>query len=290
MDTETLILRATDDDVRDFAQRRWRDAPSQRLYAHLAATALGGAWVARDAETAIGLAFSHASGEETYVSELYVEPAYRKAGIGAALWNHLFENVPSASASVRTAALVYPDQTASLGFVLDRAMAVRTPILRFSGAIADEDVLAPLGYGEYRFHVEPIDVSAHGDAIDALDREVRGCARPEDHRMFASAANGCAIFLDNEFVGYVYVWPDGRVGPMAVASAAYSAQCFAFGLVTLRRDLGVSWCSAGVPGENLRVARAALQVGLEIDSMRLFASEVLSGDLSRYVGFHPLVF
>lgn len=286
MDAKTQILAATQDDVRDFAQRRWNDAPSQRLYAQLAADAPGGVWVARDVDTAIGIGFRHVSGDESYVSELYVEPAYRNSGIGTALFDRLFES----AATTRSCALLDPNQPAGLGFALGRAVAVRSPIFRFSGVIADEEELATLAYGEYRFHVESIDLNSHGYAIDALDLEVRGCARPDDHRMFASLGNGSAIFLQNEFVGYVYVWPDGRIGPISTASAAYSAQCFAFGLVTLRRALGVTWCSAGIPGENLRVARAALQVGLKIDSMRLFASEAPFGDFRRYVGFHPLLF
>lgn len=51
--------------------------------------------------------------------------------------------------------------------------------------------------------------------IDALDREVRGTARPEDHAWWRGRARGLTVARDGGPVGYVYVGEGGRIGPGA---------------------------------------------------------------------------
>jgi GNAT superfamily N-acetyltransferase len=280
---EPTIAVATESELIAFAERRWRDESSQRLYRHLAGSA---AWIARDEGIPVGIAFAHASPNEVYLSECYVEPAYRNGGIGASLYDALeIEGEDRA-----TSALLDPADHATLAFFARRGLAAQTPVLRLAGTIPKEEELAALAHGAYRFRVETIDLSHHAGMLDALDRDVRGCERPSDHQLFTSASHGTAVFLDSEFVGYVYVWPDGRVGPIAVASPSYAVQMFALGLLLLVREHGASWCSAGIPGVNLRVVRAALRIGLKIDMGRIYATDRPAGDLGRYVGYHPLLF
>jgi hypothetical protein len=144
--------------------------------------------------------------------------------------------------------------------------------------------------GDYRFEIERIEPARHGFSLDAIDRATRGVARPLEHARFAESAHGSAIFRNDEFVAYAYVWPDGRIGPVAAVSAVYLVQVLALSLVTLQRQYGASWCSAFVPTTNVRFGRAALRAGLRIDGANLFASDASEADLSRYAGFHPLLF
>jgi hypothetical protein len=144
--------------------------------------------------------------------------------------------------------------------------------------------------GDYRFEIETIDPARHGFSLDAIDRESRGAARPLEHARFVESAHGSAIFRNDEFVAYAYVWPDGRIGPVAAVSAVYLVQVLALSLVTLQRRYGASWCSAFVPATNVRFARASLRAGLRIEGANLFASDASEADLSRYAGFHPLLF
>jgi hypothetical protein len=90
-------------------------------------------------------------------------------------------------------------------------------------------------------------------------------------------------------VAYAYVWPDGRIGPCAVASGAYARQIFAYCLLSLQRAYGASWCALMVPASNLRVTRTALRAGLRIDETFAIARDSRS-ELDRYVGFHKLAF
>jgi GNAT superfamily N-acetyltransferase len=272
-------------DVSAIAARRSFDERGFRLSAAFAQD--GNAWCARDESETIGLALVHVSSDERYVGDLFVEPSFRSAGIGAQLLDAALED--GGAGATRTIMLEAGD-AAGVALALRRRIAVRTPVLRLAGAIPREDALAAMAAGDYRFEIEAIDPARHGFSLDALDRETRGAARPLEHARFVESAHGSAIFRNDEFVAYAYAWPDGRIGPVAAVSAVYLVQVLALSLVTLQRQYGASWCSAFVPATNVRLARAALRSGLRIAGANLFASDSSEADLSRYAGFHPLLF
>jgi GNAT superfamily N-acetyltransferase len=283
--SDAIVGQASPEDIREFARRRTFD---ERAFALAAAfSAQGAAWCARDAGAPVGLALLHRSQDERYVGDLFVEPSFRSNGIGGRLLDAALED--GESGATRSLMLAASDP-AGIALALRRRIAVRTPVLRLAGAIPREDALAAMAAGDYRFEIETIDPARHGYSLDALDREVRATQRAGDHVLFAASATGCAIFRNDEFVGYAYVWPDGRIGPLAAASAAYLVQLLALAFVTLGRQYGASWCSAFVPAVNVRLARAGLRAGLRIEGTHLFASDSAEADLARYAGFHPLLF
>ncbi|HEX8805644.1 MAG TPA: GNAT family N-acetyltransferase [Candidatus Aquilonibacter sp.] len=283
---EPQIAAAKESDVRELAARRWPDDASRRLYMHLAEGAPRGTHVARDDGIPIGIAFAHELDNEWFVSELYVEPSFRGAGLG---WK-LLRAATADSGDVSLAGVVDANDTGSLAFFLRRGMGLHVPLLRVAGEIPKEEELMPMAAGDYRFATLPIDARAHSTVLATLDRESRGSARPNDHVAFTQGATGTLLLLNDECVGYVYVWPDGRIGPMVAASPSYLTQFFGFALVSLRRTYGASWCMALVPGSNVRVMRAATRIGLQLDQVRIFATDVPQIDLSRYIGYHALAF
>jgi len=278
------ILRASEDDIAYFASRRWADDIGRRLYRHLGEHSEHGAWIFRDESTPVGIAFAHGNGESLYLSELFVEVSFRGTGLGGALC------AAALGESSDACALVDPIDFAAAALAARHRLLLLEPVLRVAGRIPKEDTLAALAFGAYRFRAAPIDPVRHRYAIGALDRETRGYERSADHELFASIATGNALFLDDECVGYAYVWPDGRVGPLAVSSGAYAPAVFAFALMRLASTYGASWCTAGVPGSNLRILNAAHAIGLRIDTARFVAGRGERMDLTRYVGYHPLLF
>jgi len=284
MDAERVLVRASDDELSYFAARRWADESGRRLYLHVAQQSKHGAWIARDEGTPIGIAFAHANDDELYLSELFVEASFRGAGLGAALLAAALGEGEEA-----LCALLDPLDYAAASLAVRRGVSLQEPILRIAGRIPSEEALSALAFGAYRFRAVPIDPRRDRYALAALDREARGCERAGDHELFASVATGRAIFLDDECVAYAYVWPDGRVGPLAVGSGAYAAQIFAFALMTSAAQYGATWCTAWVPGRNLRVLNAARSIGLRIDMLRLFAGRMPAAELARYVAYHPLL-
>ncbi len=283
---EPQIAIATEADVRAMALRRWPDESNRRLYMQLAENAPRGAWVARDVGTPVAIGFAHALEDEWFLSELFVEPSFRGQGLGG----RILSEVARDAGDVTRAGVLDAGSTEGIAFFLKRGFGLQTPVLRIAGEIPKEDELLPMAAGDYRFATLPIDPRGHVNVLAALDREVRGTGRPHDHATFAQAAAGTLLMLNDECVGYVYVWPDGRIGPMVAASAAYLTQFFGFALVALRRTYGASWCMALVPGSNVRVMRAATRIGLRLDELHIFATDVPQIDLSRYIGYHTMNF
>jgi GNAT superfamily N-acetyltransferase len=282
--SEVSIAPAGGGDARAIASRRQLDDASFRLYLELIEE--GNAWAARDQGETVGLALAHATGDEWYVADLFVEQSYRGAHVG----QRLFDAVTSEAGDLARAMLVEPGDARAGAILLRRGIALHAPVLLLAGAVPREEELAIMAAGDYRFDVGTIDPAAHGFALDALDRDVRGITRAGDHLRFArSAAQASAFFLNGEFVAYTYVWPHGRIGPIAVSSAAYLRQVLAFSLLSLQRA-GASWASLLVPAGNVRLSRIALVAGLKIEGTRLFASDRTPADLSRYAGFDSLLF
>lgn len=286
MADRALIAAASGDDIAHFARRRWPDEHSRKLYVDLAHVAPNGAFVAKDEGTPIGVAIPHALEDEWFLSEIYVEPSFQKHGIG---WD-LLQEASKDAGDVTRSGLLRPDELGGIAFFLRRGVAVQTPVLEISGSIPLENELARMAAGEYRFGTEPLDPVRHRTALGQLDREVRGTARPLDHLYFSENGRGFVFTRDEELAGYAYIWPSGRVGPLVAASPAYLIQLLSFALAALRQTFGASWCAMLVPGNNIRITRAAMRAGLTIGGVQLFASDGGMLDLSRYVGFHPLLF
>lgn len=286
MAEQALIVPATAEDVLYFARRRWPDEHSRKLYVDLAHVAPNGAFVAKDEGTSIGIAIPHALEDEWFLSEIYVEPSFQMHGIG---WQLLTEAGKDAGEVTRSG-LLEPGELGGIAFFLRRGVALQTPVAEVAGPIPHENELARMAAGEYRFVTEALDPVGHRSALGQLDREVRGTARPLDHLYFCEHGRGFIFARDEEITGYAYVWPNGRIGPMVVASPAYSVQFLAFALAALRQTYGATWCTMLVPGTNVRIMRAAMKAGLTIEAVRLFASDGAILDLSRYVAHHQLLF
>jgi GNAT superfamily N-acetyltransferase len=284
--SDVAIVRADEDDVAEIARRRWSDSETRRLYLYLASVAPNGAWVARDEGTAIGIAIPHELEAEWYLSDLFVEPSFRGRGLGGEL---LAEAARDAGDATRSGFLD-PAALGGMAFFARRRVPARTPVLRFAGRIPKEEQLLALAAGEHRFQTDAVDPLRHRSALDALDRATRGTTRHADHLYFASNASGSAFFDGGELVGYVYVWPDGTLGPLASFSPSYVVPFFAFGMMALARTHRATWCKTLVPAINVRAARAACEAGLRIENVALFARDSGEMDMSRYIGYTALLF
>jgi GNAT superfamily N-acetyltransferase len=282
--SEVTVTTASADDVRAIARRRGFDEAAFRMALELADR--GTAWVAHDASEVIGIAIEHASEEERYVGDLYVEPSYRGQGIGGRLLTEAFAGAGDAARAM----LLEPAEPAGYALATRLGLGVHASLVRLAGAIPREEDLARMAAGEYRFQVDALDAETHPFGLNTLDREVRGTTRAADHSYFLRYATGQAFFLSGELVAYAYVWPDGHIGPMACVSQSYLVQIFAYALVTLQRRHGASWCTMLVPGSNVRIARVALRAGLRVEQAFLLASDSPHAEVSTYLGYHRLLF
>jgi len=253
---------------------------------HLASVAPNGTWIARDDGTVIGIAIAHALQDEWYLSDLFLEPSFRGQGLGL----RLLAEAARDAGDVTRSGLLEPAELGAIAFFARRRVPARIPVLTIAGNIPKEERLAALAAGAHRFQTEPLEPLRHRYALDALDRETRGSARHDDHLYFALNASGSVFSINGEVVGYAYVWPDGTIGPLAAASPSYVVPFFAFGMVTVARTHAGSWCRLLVPAINARLVYAACDVELKIEGVSLFASDSDMADMSRYVGYHRLLF
>jgi GNAT superfamily N-acetyltransferase len=282
---DVTVDRASDSGIRTLLRRHQFTDTDIRLALELVQR--GTVWEALDDGEPVGLAIAHASEGERFVGALFVEPSYRLQGVGGRLLDAALADSGDAARRL----FIDPADAAGCALALRRGIVPHGIVLTVSGAIPREEGLFQMAAGAYRFEVDAIDLAQHASAIDALDRETRGTQRPGDHELFVAGATGHAFFLNGEFVGYTYVWPDGLVGPMATSAPAYTVQIFAYALVTLQRAVRASWCRALIPATNIRLAQAAVRAGLRIEASLALAGDAIGAcDLSRYAGFHRLLF
>lgn len=116
--------------------------------------------------------------------------------------------------------------------------------------------VAPLPIPELPDGTDAIDVTDQS-WIDDLDGRVRGIARPEDHRHFQEMARGVVLRRGGRPVGYVYVWPDARVGPGAVEEAGDFRR-----LLEAARHLAGDRLRIMVPSTNWTVLKEIVGLGL----------------------------
>jgi len=277
---EQTIGVATGDEVARFARKRTANEHELRLYTDLAHVAPNGAIVARDEGMAIGIAIAHAMEDEWFLSELFVEPSFRGRGLGLEMLKAAAED----AGDVSRGGILDPAELGALGFYARVAVPLQSPLLEISGEIPRAAELERMAAGEHQFGAAPLDPMAHGSALNQLDREVRGTARPADHLYFVENAKGFVFSRGAELAGYVYVWPSGRIGPMASVSHNYSVQMLAYALAALRASYSAEWCTLFVPGLNTRILRATMRARLRIGSTRLFANDNNISDLTRYIG------
>lgn len=116
--------------------------------------------------------------------------------------------------------------------------------------------------------------------VDDLDRTVRGIARPEDHAFWQEVARGLALRRDGASIGYIYVWPDGKIGPGAAHDPTDMPVLLEAGLAEVPAD---GHRSVAVPSANWTALRELVRAGFKpIGSNTFMASRPL-GDPSRYI-------
>jgi GNAT superfamily N-acetyltransferase len=116
--------------------------------------------------------------------------------------------------------------------------------------------------------------------VDELDGEVRGTARPEDHGFWREAARGFALHREGAPVGYVYVWPDGKIGP----GASWDPKAMPVVLEAARHAAGDrDRVMIAVPSSNWAALRELIRLGFAPVGSNTFMASRPLGDGSRYI-------
>jgi GNAT superfamily N-acetyltransferase len=233
------------------------------LYRHLLAT--GAMWAAEDPDP-VGFSAAVVRDGVWFLSQLWVLPDHHGRGIGGALLDEALAWGRGASAFTVVAS---PHPAAHVLYL----RASMYPMYEQVEVSATEPRMAP---------EMPDSVASLQDPdqpwLDELDREVRGIARPEDHAFWRGEATGLALQRDGAPSGYVYVWPNGKVGPGAARDPGDVPP-----LIRAARNRAGGSMTFAVPSTNWTALRELVREGFAPSGSNTFMASRPLVDGSRYL-------
>lgn len=232
------------------------------LYRHLLAT--GALFVAEEREP-VGFSAAVLRDGSWFLSQLWVRPERHATGIGSGLLDQAIAWGRGASSF---AVVASPLPAAQLLYLRAQMYPAWTQwdITGGDGG----PVPAPEG-------LEPWREEAPGWIHD-LDREVRGAARPEDHAWWRDQAELLHVRRAARPLGYVYVWPDGKIGP----GAAHDPRDLPL-LIRAARSRAPGPVTLAVPSANWAALRELVAAGFGPLGGNMFMASRPIGDASRYL-------
>lgn len=261
------------------ASQRW--AGDRGWWEHLLRSSRGGFWVAEEGSTLVGIVCAIVRDAEWLLTHLYVVPERQGRGIGRGL---LERALRSARGTDRHAAYADAGHFAGASLYMRHGMFPARDIVGLSGPVAVFDRLRANTDG---LIAEPL--GAHSATvvghIDALDRQIRGTGRSEDHRYWLDAGlRGLLFRRQGQIVGYAYCTPWGSIGPVAAQHEsdlpAMLERCG-----QLLAESGATDTTLLVPGVNQTVLSLLLLHGFRQTSLGLFLASRPAGDWSHYLLF-----
>jgi hypothetical protein len=238
--------------------------------------------VAEEGSTLIGIGCAIVRDAEWLLTHLYVVPERQGRGVGRGL---LERSLRSARGTDRHAAFADAPNFVGTSLYMRHGMFPARNIIGLSGPVAVFDRLRANADG---LTAEPL--GAHSTTtvghIDALDRQVRGTGRNEDHRYWIdSGMRGLLFRRQGQIVGYAYCSPLGSIGPVAAQHEsdlpAMLERCG-----QLLAETGATETSLLVPGVNQTVLSLLLLHGFRQTSLGLFLASRPAGDWSHYLLFN----
>jgi GNAT superfamily N-acetyltransferase len=235
----------------------------------------------------VGFVSAILRGDVWFLSMLFVHPDAQSRGVGRFLLERV---LPGAGDGLARATCTDSAQPISNALYARYGIVPRLPFIELVGR--PNHASLPALPGELR--AVPFATHSRGlpDApaprrlaggIAALDAAILGYVHPEDHAYLAAAGRlGYAYEEgDDRIVGYGYVSPAGRIGPVAVEDESLFPAVLGH---LLRAAAPAETVSAWVPGAAGRAVTALLEAGLRIEDFPALACwDRPFADLARYV-------
>jgi GNAT superfamily N-acetyltransferase len=243
-----------------------------------------GLWVAEDAGQILGFAFSWVCGDLWFLAQLFVSPGHQGHGIGNELLKRTLEHAQK-TGIVNKALIAFTFNRVSQGLYIRHGLFPRLPIYDFS--VAREVLMGRLQGAQLRY--APLeDTASNMYRLAQIDVRALGVSREKHHRYLIndSATRGVILYAGDDCVGYVYVGPDGHIGPLAVAEASAIGAAFRTAL-KLAAESGSSQVSAFLPGTSDTALSIAVEHGMRITFPMVLMSTRDFGDWTKYVPRSP---
>lgn len=260
-----------------------------RLIRHLRETDPDRAWLAEAGSTvAFGIAVQRDAFR--FLSFLFVRPERQAKGLGREL---LGRCMGSEETGIVRATCVDAVQPISTGLYAGEGIVPRVPIFSLvgrpdRGAPGRQSVLiegtAFDSAGREQTGAEQGPPAGVGQAVDSIDRQTVGFTRRADHGFWRQEARRGVLYRrvgEAQPIGYGYVQPSGRVGPIALLDGSLTVAVLG-DLFRRVRPPG-AW-QIVVPGTAANAITALLQAGLRFEgSPALYCATKSSIDFERYL-------
>jgi GNAT superfamily N-acetyltransferase len=239
------------------------------------------------AERVVAFASAIRRDQVWFLGMLFVHPDEQARGLGRALLEAI---LPAAGDPATLATCTDAAQPISSALYARYGLVPRMPVLELVGRPNGASPAAlPGGVRAVPFELlaagpadgpGPLQLAA---ALDSLDRRVLGYAHPQDHAYLGETGRLGHLYEagDGRIVGYGYVSPAGRVGPLAVEDAALLPGVLGH-LLHVVEPAGAF--SAWVPGAAGAAITSLLDAGLRLEDFpALLCWDRPFADFTRYV-------
>lgn len=242
--------------------------------------------VAESGGVVVGAAISWTRPPLWFLSHLFIEPRFQGIGIGRALLTRVLVSAKRSDIRVR-GVMTALFNTVSTGLYSDFNMKSRETMWFMTGKA--RAIRAEIGRSDDAGRYEKL--SGTDDVVRTLsgiDEKVLGYSRELHHRYFFGLPEvECyGIFKEDEATGYVYLWPDGHIGPAAAKHIAALYKTLPFALLRAAERSGTVSVIAPVSG--IGVMKLLLAAGLSADYPYCFMStKMLTRNRGRYLFHSP---
>lgn len=248
-----------------------------------------GWWLAVDErDRVLGWAAAVLRGGTWFLSGFWVHPQAQGYGIGG---NLLGRALDYGRGRYECYFVYASDDARALTLYQRRGMYASFPIWRMSGDPARlRDYRLPNQLG---ITVQPISSTASTDmrlraAIDHLDRQVRGAARPQDHAFWlgfvaSGSFSGQLYWREGELIGYSYLTNWAVLGPVVSARIEDQAPILAHS-ISRAAGRGFNSVFLDVPSLNLAAIRLLLEHRFNLSEVHSFLlTNQPFGQMDRYL-------
>jgi GNAT superfamily N-acetyltransferase len=241
--------------------------PLLRLFDHIVRGSPQRGWLAERDGRVLGFGIAAQRADMTFLSFLFVRPEAQASGLGRALLERAMAN------SDYRAVCIGAIQPISAALYAQYGMVPRVPLFMFSGRPTSPLRELPPGV-----EIGPVGIVD----VAALDQEVTGLIRPADHAAWESwDRRRMGLYRSSELLGYGYVQPTGRMGPVMVRESEHLLP-FVGALMNHLPDVEV-WL-LNVPGPAAETFQTLLKSGLRLEGPPIvYCATELRIDHSRYL-------
>jgi GNAT superfamily N-acetyltransferase len=261
-----------------------QDYPLNPYYAFALQEEPDGFFVAEDTLKVVGATISWVRGHLWFLSHLFIMPPYQGQGVGKALLGRALAYGTSLKAGLRSV-ITMAFNPASIALYMKNGM---YPIEDIYLLNLDTDKAGHIPESLPGTSSEVLGKSSgQRDELSFIDEQVLGISRPLHHRFFQESkqASGYLLRYKGRGVAYAYIWPDGRIGPVAaLPDAPYKDVLKAFIALARKASPGLSMM---VPGSNKIALEVAFSLGFTISMPYLLLSSQPFGAWDRYLFHSP---